>query len=110
VPVPVDTLAVTTNGSTIADTVLALKDANCGAQLACDDDSGTGFLSAITLSGVAAGNYAIEVDGFGTSNNGAFKLNVRGTVAPGTACTSPPFAAGVLFCPHGTSCSNGACR
>jgi len=110
-PVPVDTLTVTTNGSTIADTVLSLKDASCGgAQLACDDDSGTGFLSAFTLSGVAAGNYAIQVDGFGASNNGAFELNVRGTVAKHTACTSPLFAAGVLFCPSGTSCTGGKCE
>ena len=109
-PVPVDTLTVTTNGSTITDTVLSMKDASCGAELACDDDGGDGFRSAFTLSGVPAGNYAIQVDGFGSTNNGAFTLNIRGTVASHAICTSPLFAAGVLFCPTGQRCNGSTCQ
>jgi hypothetical protein len=61
----------------------------------------------VTLTNVPVGNYAIQVDSFGTANNGAFTLNVRGTVAAGTACTSPLFTAGVLVCPTGTTCTAG---
>lgn len=104
-PVPVATLLVTTEGSTITDTVISVKDSSCGAQLGCDDDTGTGNLSSLTLSNVAPGNYAIQVDGYSTSNNGPFTLNVKGTVAPMTSCTSPLFTSGVLVCPGTTTCS-----
>ena len=104
-PVPVATLLVTTEGSTVSDTVVSVKDASCGLQLGCDDDSGTGNLSSLTLTNVAAGNYAIQVDSYGAANNGAFKLNVKGTVAPMTSCTSALFTSNVLVCPTGTSCT-----
>ncbi|MBA3395957.1 MAG: hypothetical protein H0T89_25220 [Deltaproteobacteria bacterium] len=111
-PVPVATLTIDTIGSTIADTVLSLWDANCASQITCDDDSapGTDNRSLITQTNVPAGNYAIQVDGFGSSNNGSFLLNVRGTVATGTDCTSPMFTAGVLVCPTGTTCTAGTCQ
>jgi hypothetical protein len=51
----------------------------------------------------------VIVDGYST-NNGPFVVNVRGTVAAGTACTSPLFATGVLVCPTGTSCTGGTCQ
>jgi hypothetical protein len=35
---------------------------------------------------------------------------VKGTVAAQTACTSPLFAAGVLACPTGTTCTGGKCQ
>ena len=81
-------------------------------QLGCDDDGapGTDFRSLLTLTDVAAGGYAIQVDSFGSSNNGAFLLNVKGTVAAGTACTSPLFTTGVLVCPAGTTCTAGTCQ
>ena len=55
---------------------------------------------------------AIQVDSYNSNgaNNGPFTLNVRGTVAAGTACTSPLFASGVLACPAGTSCTAGVCQ
>ena len=111
-PVDVTKLVVDTQGSASLDTVLSVKDASCGAELGCDDDGAPGSdnRSVLTLLGVRAGNYAINVDSFGTSNNGAFKLNVKGTVAAGTVCTSPLFAAGVLDCPVGTTCSAGTCQ
>ncbi|MCX5741327.1 MAG: hypothetical protein NT062_02380, partial [Proteobacteria bacterium] len=93
-PVPVTTLVVDTIGSTY-DTVLHMHDAACGVELGCDDDGGGSLRSKITLSNVGIGNYAITVDGY-TTNNGPFTLNVKGTVATNTVCTSPLFAAGVL--------------
>jgi hypothetical protein len=56
------------------------------------------------MSNVAAGNYALEVDGYSTEN-GTFTLNVKGTVATGTSCTSNLFTTGVLVCPTGTTCT-----
>jgi hypothetical protein len=109
-PVKVVTLQIDTATSTIGDTVVSLKDASCGTELGCDDDGGDGLLSLLTVSNVPPGNYAIQVDSFGTTNNGAFALNVKGTVAAQTACTSPLFAAGVLVCPTGTTCTAGKCQ
>ncbi|HEX5063959.1 MAG TPA: hypothetical protein VFV99_31485, partial [Kofleriaceae bacterium] len=107
-PVPVQTLTVDTIGSGF-DTVLAIRNAQCSAEipLACNDDGGGSLTSKIDLSNVAPGNYAIIVDGYNT-NNGSFTLNVRGTVAPQTSCTSALFTGGanaVLVCPTGTTCT-----
>jgi hypothetical protein len=64
----------------------------------------------IVLNNVAPGNYAIQVDRIGTSTTiTTFVLNIKGTVAPGTDCTSPLFTSGVLVCPTGTTC-NGTCQ
>ncbi|HSK00377.1 MAG TPA: hypothetical protein VK932_04010 [Kofleriaceae bacterium] len=110
-PVPVATLVVDTLGSSIANTVLSVWDASCTVELGCDDDSapGTNNRSVLVLPGVAPGNYAIQVDAFGTTT-GSFVLNVKGTVAPGTDCTSPLFTTGVLVCPTGTTCTAGTCQ
>jgi hypothetical protein len=105
-PVPVASLVVDTEGSVgMTDSVVALRDTACATSLGCDDDSGTGNLSLMTVANVPAGVYAISVANWGSSSAGAFKLNVKGTVAPQTSCTSPLFAAGVLVCPTGTTCS-----
>jgi large repetitive protein len=109
-PVPVQKLVIDTIGSTISDTVLSMWDASCSIELGCDDDGGPGRQAQLVFAGVPAGNYAIQVDSFGSGNNGAFVLNVRGTVAPGTACTAPLFSTGVLVCPAGTTCSQGTCQ
>jgi large repetitive protein len=107
-PVPVQTLTVDTIGSGF-DTVLAIRTAQCAAEITggCNDDGGGGLTSKIDLSNVMPGNYAIVVDGY-NSNNGAFTLNVRGTVAAQTACSSTLFSGGanaVLVCPTGTTCT-----
>jgi hypothetical protein len=102
-PVPVVTLVVDTIGSAY-DTVLTMHDTHCAMELGCDDDSGGSLKSKITLSNVGAGNYSITVDGY-SSNNGAFTLNVLGTVAPMTSCVSPLFVSGVLACPSPTTCT-----
>ncbi|HUQ06430.1 MAG TPA: hypothetical protein VM261_28195 [Kofleriaceae bacterium] len=107
-PVPVATLTLDTIGSTF-DTILELRNSTCGTSLACDDDSAGGLRSLITRTNVAAGTYAISVDGY-SSNAGAYTLNVRGTVAVGTACTGPLFTAGVLSCTAGSTCNAGTCQ
>ncbi len=111
-PVRVQTLRIDTFGSTIQDTVLSVKDSTCSTQLGCNDDSAPINQSLLNLTNVAPGNYAIQVDAYNTSgaNHGPFLLNVRGTVVPGTACTSPLFASGVLVCGSGTTCTAGVCQ
>jgi hypothetical protein len=110
-PVPVASLVIDTNDSAATDTVVSLKDATCGTNLGCDDDGGDpGFQSKMTVTNVAAGNYAIQVDAYSSNSGDAFKLHVKGTVAPQTACTSPLFAAGVLACPAGTTCTGNKCQ
>ncbi len=108
-PVPVVTLVIDTLGSSY-DTVLEVNDTTCMNELACNDDGPTDSTSQITMTDVAAGNYAVTVDGFDDTTNGTFKLNVKGTVAKNTACTSPLFAANVLKCPAGTTCTTGTCH
>jgi hypothetical protein len=104
-PVPVQTLTLGTTGF---DTVLAFRSLDCATMIACDDEGGVNFgESLITLSNVAPGGYAVVVDGWST-NSGAFTLNVKGTVAPGTPCSSPLFSGGmnaVLACPMNTTCT-----
>jgi len=109
-PVPVTTLQVDTIG-TAFDTVLYMRDTQCGTELACDDDGGGNFTSKITLNNATAGGYAIVVDGF-SSSNGAFTLNVHGTVAVGTDCTSPLFsgANAVLSCPASCNATTHRCQ
>ena len=102
-PVPVTSLTLDLSGTTF-DTVMTLRDTTCGTQLACDDQGGTGDSSKITVSNLAAGNYAVIVDGWGGAD-GAFTLATTGIVAAGTSCTSPLFTSGVLACPTGTTCT-----
>ena len=110
-PVPVQTLVLDTNGSAF-DTVLHVRDASCMTPIACDDDGGASVQSLITMTNVQPGNLAIVVDGF-SANTGAYTLNVKGTVAPMTACSSPLFtggAAAILACPTGTTCTGTPAR
>jgi hypothetical protein len=107
-PVKVKTLTIDTTGSTVSDTVLELWDAQCTSPgVACNDDieAGVNDLSSITMSDVAAGNYAVTVKAYDTSTSGAFKLNVKGTLASGTPCGSSLVTAGVLKCDTGLTCS-----
>ncbi len=107
-PVPVESLTIDTLNSTITDTILELWDTQCEAPgIACDDDdpnTGT-LLSSITATGVSAGNYAVTVQAYDSTQNGAFHLNVTGTVAKGTACSAALFTANVLHCEAGSSCT-----
>lgn len=109
-PVPVTRLQLDTFGS-VGDTVLSFWDSQCTIEIACDDDGGLMLKSLIVRNNVPAGDYLIEVDSAaGAANNTTFMLNVRGTVAPGTACTDPLFTTGVLACPTGTACTAGTCQ
>ncbi len=108
-PVPVQSLHADTVGTTW-DTVLYLKDATCaGADLACNDQGGVASSSAFTTGPLPAGGYALVVDGWVTGNFGPYTLNVSAVVAPGTACDSPLFAAGVLSCGDGSVCDGSVC-
>jgi hypothetical protein len=110
-PVPVTRLQIDTIGS-MGDTVLSLRDLLCSTEIECDDDDGGSLASMIVRTNVAAGDYAIMVDSYGGNgnNNLPYTLNVRGIVAAGTACTDPLFAAGVLSCTSGTTCTAGTCQ
>jgi large repetitive protein len=110
-PVPVSTLVIDTIGSVATDTVVSFWTASCSMEIGCDDDGDpAGNRSLLTVTNVPAGDYAIQVDGFSSTNNVAFTLNVKGTVAAGVACTSELFESGVLRCPTGTSCTAGTCQ
>jgi hypothetical protein len=107
-PMPVTSLVVDTVGSGY-DTIMMVKPGNCGGtDLACDDDSGGGGTSRVTMTNVAAGVYAIIVDGY-SSGSGAYQLHVNGEVAPGAACTDPMFASGILSCPSFAPCDGSIC-
>ncbi|HUQ05025.1 MAG TPA: hypothetical protein VM261_21125 [Kofleriaceae bacterium] len=109
-PVPVMALHMDTIGSGF-DTVLSLMDIGCMTSLACNDDGAPVSLrSQLDLSNIASGNYAVVMDSAQVNTAGAFTLNVRGTVAAGTACTAPQFATGLLVCPVGTACTAGVCQ
>ena len=112
-PVPVDRLVIDTIDPAMPtdelDSVVYVMDPQCTAELACDDDADGHFAGAseVIMTGVAAGNYAIVVDGYSdTTVPMPFVLNVHGTVAAQTVCASPMFAAGILACPTGTTCKN----
>ncbi len=107
-PVPVASLTLDTFTSNF-DTILTLRPQSCGADTACNDDSGAGTQSQLTLSNVAIGSYAVVVDGY-SGGSGNVVLHATGTVAAGTACTSPLFTSGVLNCVAGTTCQAGTCQ
>ncbi len=116
-PVPVATLIIDTIGSFVDfDTVLHVRNPSCAIEIACNDDgAGVNQKSKITMTNVAPGNYAIIVDGYGstTGDAGAYQLNVKGTVAPGTLCDSPMFSGGanaILACPSGSNCMGSPAR
>ena len=109
-PVPVQSLVIDTVGSNF-DTVLSVRDTTCTTSLACNDQA-VGNQSRVTLTNVAAGNYAVQVDGW-SGQSGNVTLNVVGTVAPMTPCGSPLFQGGanaVLVCPMGTTCTGTPAR
>jgi len=66
-----------TEGSTPSDTMIGVYDST-GARLGFDDDSGTGALSSLTLSGLTAGLYYIAVCYYNASF-GATGWSVTGT-------------------------------
>jgi pseudolysin/vibriolysin len=57
------------------------------------------------LGPLAAGAYYVVVDGFSTTDSGAFTLNVTGEIAAGGSCEAPLATSGALVCATGTTCS-----
>jgi hypothetical protein len=114
VPVFLNSLTIDLSGAaTNFDTVVQVRDANCTAQVACDDDSGEPSLqSKLVMSNVTPGGYAIIVDGYGSSGaSGTYTMTVKGVAAVGQRCDSPMFAGGanaILSCP--TSCVANVCQ
>lgn len=69
---------VDTEGSAFVpfnDTVLSVYDACGGVEIACDDDSGTGLLSALTFNTISGATYYIRVAGF-QDDAGDIALNI----------------------------------
>jgi len=73
------------------DSVIAIYDGSCGslAEIACNDDTdGPGLLSEVCVEGLTPGNtYYIQLASFGTTNRGAYNLNVT---CPCPAGPEPP--------------------
>jgi hypothetical protein len=65
-----------TNGSP-TDTVLHVRNSSCGgAELACDDDGGSGLASLLSVNLTAGQTVVVFVDSFSTG--GEYTLNVSG--------------------------------
>lgn len=86
---------IDTEGSTgLTDTVLSIHSGCVGTtanEIACDDLSGTGFLSTVTLPVTAGETYLIRVTGFG-NGSGTFQLNIAGpacAIPTNDDCSSP---------------------
>ncbi len=71
-------VVLTTDGSEF-DTVLHVRSGDCadGPEIACNDDGGAGTQSMIVLEHLTAGTYFIFVDGFGSTSNGTYYLDVQ---------------------------------
>ncbi len=85
--------SLNTEGSTTGDTLLAVYSGTCGAltEIGCDDDSGSGFLSSVTVGGLSIGTtYYVQVAGYGPGNVGNNVLNITCFGAPqGDDCSDP---------------------
>jgi hypothetical protein len=103
-PVKVASLTLDLSNSSY-DTVISMRDAACGTEVGCDDDSGEpGNQSKLTMTDVPAGNYSVVIDGWNGSE-GTWTLDVTGVVASGTRCDSALFTAGILACDAGLTCT-----
>jgi hypothetical protein len=89
------------------DAVLGVRDQSCSAELACNQSFVLGG-EVIDLAGVAAGTYAVVIDGYNGAN-GAFALNIGGTIAPGGRCDGALAVSGAIACPTNYACTGGVC-
>ncbi len=78
-----------TNGSALADTVLAVLDGCNGTELACDDDGGTGLQSLIRVNLTMGAPVFVQVGGFGSAT-GDFDLNIAFIGALDDSCNLSP--------------------
>ncbi|HRX84675.1 MAG TPA: hypothetical protein P5572_06600, partial [Phycisphaerae bacterium] len=82
------TVTVDTEGSDQPDTVLTAFDGCGGAEIACDDDGGTGNLSVMTFDAIAGNEYLIRLASF-SDGCGTFGLNIAcDEAAQGACCTT----------------------
>lgn len=89
-------ILVTTVGSVFApfnDTVLSVYDACGGTEIACDDDSAIGALSALTFNAVAGETYFIRVAGFDVAT-GSITVNIRPAATDGCLIDGGCYMAG----------------
>jgi len=112
-PVPVTTITFdTVDPGTSFDTILSLRANTCApaSELTggCNDDSAATTRSTVTMTNLAAGNYAMILDGY-NAQSGTYVLHTHGSVANGTACTSPLFSTGVLSCTSPAICNGTVC-
>jgi hypothetical protein len=114
IPVPLTQLVIDTDGSE-SDTVVGVLSGLCtSTDIACDDDSGPGLTSLITLTDVPAGLYWIVVEDFSPSTTETYVLNLHGLIPDGASCESAEFAAGIFTCGSSSGCrgpdGNKACE
>lgn len=102
IPGALTTLTIDTFGSSF-DTVLYVRPGVCTAPAMWCNDDATGLQSQLDLTGVAADNYYIVVDGYG-SVSGNYVLNISGTIASGAVCDPAQIASGMFTCAGTTSC------
>jgi large repetitive protein len=95
------------NFGTSYDSVLAMYDPACVAQLGCEDSFSFGN-EQIDLTNLAAGTYNIVIDGY-NGNAGPYNLAISGVIAPLGACDGALASAGVIACPTGYACTGGVC-
>jgi len=83
---------IDTEGSALTtsnDTVLTIYEVSCGgAEIACDDDGGSGLLSTTTFPVLTGEVYYIRVAGFGT-NTGDININIACASTAMEACCFP---------------------
>nr|MBA2544684.1 hypothetical protein [Deltaproteobacteria bacterium] len=94
-------LTVNTTGFDVAQSLL---DTSCGGTaLQCSDPE------TFTSGALAAGSYYLVVDGYFTTSQGAFTINVSGKIANGGRCDSSPLlTSGALTCNPGFACKGTA--
>ncbi|MEQ1891774.1 MAG: hypothetical protein ABL998_04465, partial [Planctomycetota bacterium] len=95
----------TSNSIGANDTLLAVYDGSCGAlvELGCDDDSGTGTLSELCVSGLTVGDsYLVQVASFVGSTLGRITIDLE---CPGPCEASCDDIAAACPIPCGTSLS-----
>ena len=77
---------ITTEAGVMTDSGMAVYSGTCGslAQLACDDDFGTGAMSSIAITGRTPGEIVyIRLWEYGNNNNGTFSICVTTPIPPG---------------------------
>ncbi|MGI5865628.1 MAG: clostripain-related cysteine peptidase, partial [Myxococcales bacterium] len=88
------------------DTVLYLRSSCTGADLYCDDDSGSTFRGSRIEAALTAGTYFLFVDGF---NNVASNFTLTVDVEAVGSCGEGETPCGLDCCGAGETCADGVC-